>query len=184
MIDHATRLSASTVITSKKPDINISKIFQVWISVYGLPEKFLSDNSGEFANDHFTNMCEAMNINFKLTSTESPSSNSLIERHNLILGDILERILEESTNNIDIEVAWAINAKNSLTNVHGFSLHQLAVSQNCILPCAATSKPPALTHTPTSKILEENLCYLHKSRQALIESENSEQIKRALNHKI
>ena len=111
MIDHATRLSASTVITSKKPDINISKIFQVWISVYGLPEKFLSDNSGEFANDHFTNMCEAMNINFKLTSTESPSSNSLIERHNLILGDILERILEESTNNIDIEVAWAINAK-------------------------------------------------------------------------
>ena len=63
MIDHATCLSASIVITSKKPDIIISKIFKVWISVYGLPEKFLSDNGGEFANDHFTNMCEAMNIN-------------------------------------------------------------------------------------------------------------------------
>ena len=57
MIDHATfsNLSASTIITSKKPNIIISKIFQVWISPYGLPEKFLSDNSGEFANDHFTN---------------------------------------------------------------------------------------------------------------------------------
>ena len=80
MIDHATRLSASTVITSKKPDIIINKIFQVWISVYGLPENFLSDNGGEFASDHFTNMCEAMNINFKLTNAESPWSNGLIKR--------------------------------------------------------------------------------------------------------
>ena len=95
MIDYATRLSASAVITSKKPDIIISKTSQLWISVYGLPEKFLSDNGGEFANDYFTNMCKAMNINFKLTSTEPPWSNALAERQNLILGDILDRILEE-----------------------------------------------------------------------------------------
>ena len=95
---------------------------------------------------------------------------------------MLDRILKESTNNIDIAVVWAINAKNSLTNVHGFSPYQLAISQNPILPCAATSKPPALTHTSTSKILEENLGYLHKSKQTFIDSENSERIKRALNH--
>ena len=180
MIDYTTHLSASTVITSKKPDL-ISKIFQVWISVYGLPEKFLSDNGGEFANDHFTNMCEAMNINLKLTSTESTWNNSFVKRHNLILGDMLDRILEESTNNIDIAVVWAINAKNSLTC---FSPYQLPIFQNPILPFAATSKPPPLTHTPTSKILEENLCYLHKSRQAFIKSENSEWIKRALSRNI
>ena len=46
MIEYATCLSALTVITSKKPDIIISKIFQVWISLYGLPEKFLCDNGG------------------------------------------------------------------------------------------------------------------------------------------
>ena len=140
-IDHATCLSVSPVITSKKPDIIISKISQLWISAYGLPEKVLSDNSGEFANDHFTNMCEAININFKLTSAESPSSNGLGERHNLLLGDMLNRFLKESTNNIHTAVAWAINAKNSLTNIHGFSPYQLEISQNRILPCAATSKP-------------------------------------------
>ena len=80
---------------------------------------------------------------------------------------MLDTILEES-NNTDIAVVWAINAKNSLTNVHGFSPYQLAIGQNHILPCAATSKPLVLTHTPTSKILEENLRYLHKSRQAII----------------
>ena len=41
---------------------------------------------------------------------------------------MLGRILEESTNNIDIAVTWKINAKNSLTNVHGFSPYQLAIS--------------------------------------------------------
>ena len=41
MIGHATRLSVSAVITSKKPDI-ISKIFQLWISVYGLHEQFVN----------------------------------------------------------------------------------------------------------------------------------------------
>ena len=177
MIDHATRLSAPSVITSKKPEIIISKIFQLWISVYGLPEKFLSENGGEFAND-LNNLCEAMNIDFKLTSAELPWSNCLVERHNLILGDILNRILEESANNIDIAVAWTINAENSLTYVHGFSPYQLAIDQNPILPHAATSKPPVFTYTSTSRILEENLHYFYKARQAFTESE----IKRPLNH--
>ena len=61
---------------------------------------------------------------------------------------MLDRILEESTNNINIDIAdaWAINAKNSLTNVHGFSPYQLAIGQNLILRCAATSRPPQLLH--------------------------------------
>ena len=184
LIDHATRLSASAVIPSKKPEIIIKKIFQIWISVYGVPEKFLSDNGGEFANDDFANMCEAMNINFKLTGAESPWSNGLVERHNLILADMLDRILEESTDNIEIAVAWAINAKNSLTNIHGFSPYQLAIGQNPKLPNANTNDAPALTHESTTKILEDNLSYLHKAREAFIQSENSERIKRALSHNI
>ena len=64
---------------------------------------------------------------------------------------MLNRNLEESINNIDIAVAWAINTKNSLTNVHGFSLYQLAICQNPTLPCAATSKPPALTNQQNSR---------------------------------
>ena len=97
LIDHATRLSASCFIPSKKPETIIKKIFQIWISVYGSPEKFLSDNGGEFANDNFINMCEATNIKFKLTSAESPWSNGLVERHNLVIADMLDRILEESS---------------------------------------------------------------------------------------
>ena len=94
----------SAVITSKEPDIIIRKILQLWISIYGLPEKFLSDNGEGFANNHFTNMCKAVNINFKLTRAELPWSNGLVPRHNLIFGDTLDRILEESTKNNDVTV--------------------------------------------------------------------------------
>ena len=67
MIDHATfsNLSASTIITSKKPNIIISKIFQVWISLYGLPEIFLVITVGNLPMTT-SQMHEAMNINFKI----------------------------------------------------------------------------------------------------------------------
>ena len=76
---------------------------------------------------------------------------------------MLGRILEESTNNIDIAVTWVINAKNSRTNVHGFSPYQLAISQNPILSCAATSNPPALTHTQSAKFSKKT--YVIPTRQ-------------------
>ena len=129
-------------------------------------------------------MCEATNINFKLTSVESPWSNGLVERHNLVLADMLDKILEETTSSIEIALAWAINAKNSLSNFHGFSPYQLAIGQNPTLPCAITDEPPALTHLPADEIIEQNLKSIHKAREAFIQSENSEGIRRALNHNI
>ena len=40
MIDHATRLSACAIVKSKQPEEIISKIFKMWISVYGRPDIF------------------------------------------------------------------------------------------------------------------------------------------------
>ena len=110
-------------------------------------------------------MCEAININFKSTGTESPWSNSLVEGQNLILGDMLDRILEESVNNIDIAAVWAINTKKSLKNVHGFSPLQWAIVQNPPhLNLCCHKETTSFTHTSIRGIPEENLCYLHKAR--------------------
>ena len=49
-------------------------------------------------------MCKAVNINVKLTRAELPWSNGLVARQNLIFGDTLDRILEESTKNNDVTV--------------------------------------------------------------------------------
>ena len=53
LFDHSTWLSASWFMPNKNPDTVLTYIFEIWISVYGAPEKFLTDNGGEFANSKF-----------------------------------------------------------------------------------------------------------------------------------
>ena len=62
LVGHVTRLSSSTEIPSKDPEVVNKAIFKSWIQVYGSAEKSMSDNGGEFANKKFIEMCESMNI--------------------------------------------------------------------------------------------------------------------------
>ena len=80
LIDHATRLSVSSFVKSKEPEVILKAIFKPWIQIYAAPEKFLTDNSREFANCKFIDMVESMNITVKVTAAESPCSNGLVER--------------------------------------------------------------------------------------------------------
>ena len=147
-------------------------------------QKNLSDNGGEFANKKFIEMCESMNIRFMLTAAESPFSNGLVERHNLILSEMLDKTLEDHNTNFELALAWCVNAKNSLANVPGFSPFQLALGQNPKLPSIFHDKRSALPPINTNKILTDNLLLLHRTRQAYIASESSEKIRRALNHNV
>ena len=184
LVDHATRLSACSVIRSKKPDVIIREIFKIWISIYGCPEKFLSDNGGEFSNEPFRELCEKVNITVKTTSAESPWSNGLCERHNQVLGEMLTKTMSEAFCSLDLAVAWCINAKNSLQNVHGYSPYQLVFGKNPRLPGILTDKPPAMGDVTSTKIIRDNLNALHTARQAFIKSECSEKLRRALSHNV
>ena len=185
LIDHATRLSVSSFVRSKEPKVILKAIFKSWIQIYGAPEKFLTDNGGEFANSKFLDMAESMNITVKVTAAESPFSNEIVERHNFIIADMMDKALEESQHlDMDLKLAWCLNAKNSLANVHGFSPFQLVFGQNPKLPSTFTDKPTALLQYNTSKILTDNFTALHKARQAFILSESSEKIRRALNNNV
>ena len=59
------------------------KIFQIWISVFDSPKKFLVYNGGEFNNHEFISLCENVNIHICATAAEAPWSNGLLERHRL-----------------------------------------------------------------------------------------------------
>ena len=139
-------------------------------------KNFLTDNGGEFANSDLRDICESY-IALKLTAAEAPFSNGLVKTHNLIIADILDKVLEES--NIDINLAWYGNS-NSLAKVHGFSPFQLALGQNPKLPSTFINKPSAYMQIITSKILTDNLTVLLRARDTFIASENLEKICRAL----
>ena len=143
IIDHCTQLSASTIVSNKNLDTIIKAIFKIWISSYGSAEKFLMDNGGEFANNNFIHLCENF-WNIK-TATKSPWCNGLVECHNLILSDMLDKILHETNCDFELALAWAINAKNSLSNNHRFSPYQLSPGTNPKLPFLHLSKVLAIT---------------------------------------
>ena len=127
-------------------------------------------------------MCEALGITVKTTAAESPWSNGLVERCNLVLSEMLDKIIDETDCGVSLAVSWRVNAKNPLHNVHGFSLYQLTLGKNPKLPSTLSDKVLALTNKPVSKVISQNLEALHKAREAFTATENSERIRGALSH--
>ena len=120
MIDHAT----------KKKELIVKKIVQYWIGIFGHLNKILVDN-GEGVGDgggspilNLKHFVENFNIRICTTTTESPWNNVLTERHNAILGLTVTKTIEDIKCGLQLAVPWAVSAKNSLKNVHGFSPSQ------------------------------------------------------------
>ena len=125
MIDLATRYSVRVVVRKKDSKTILHAILTSWVSIFGCPRQFLSDNGREFNNEEFRSMADALNIRVCTTAAESPWSNGCNERYNGILGDMVKQILEESDCTLDMALAWALSAKNALENYHEFSPNQL-----------------------------------------------------------
>ena len=89
---------------------------------------------------------------------------------------MLDKILEETSDNIEIAVVWAINAKN------WFFPYQLAIGQNPNLPSTYTDEPAAMTclqshknHSKRTLILVIQQEKLSFKAKALKESGQDEQ---------
>ena len=50
IIDHSTRFSAAGVISCKRMDVIVDTVMKLWVSVFGTPGRFLTDNGLEFGN--------------------------------------------------------------------------------------------------------------------------------------
>lgn len=181
IIDEFTRFSAGCVVRSKHASVFVKCFLRHWISIHGPPRRLFSDNGGEFDNDEVRDMAENFSIEIVTTPAYSPWSNGLLERHNQTLTDMLLRVKHDNPH-LDWETAlcWALMAKNSLQNTHGFSACQLVFGKNPNLPSVLTAKPPALEGTTSSQVVGNHIVGLHAARQAFTKAECSERIRRAL----
>ena len=80
----------------------INQLVRIGISMFGIPGKFLSDNSGEFANQEFIDFAESFGIIVKTTAAESPWSNGLCERHNLVVSEYISKIPEDTDCSLEL----------------------------------------------------------------------------------
>ena len=184
MIDTATRYCIATVINNKLAS-TVSKAFILnWIVLFGAPKKVLSDNGGEFSNVLMRDLGEKFNIRIMNTAAEAPWSNGICERQNAVLGDSVRKIMASVKCDLEIALAWAISARNCLSNHSGYSPNQLVFGNNPSLPNIYINKPPALSSTSASEIICDNLNAMHAAREEFIKFESNEKVKRALRHNV
>ena len=184
LIDSVIRYSQACLVHTKHQDEIIRQIYLIWISYFGCPRKFLSDNGGEFANKSFIDMCAKLNIEVATTAGESPFSNGTVERHNKILAEGMQKTLDDVKCALDMALAWAVSAKNALQNCGGYSPNQLVFGRNVNMPTVLEDKLPALESNTSSDIIRKNLEALHSARKNFIQAESSERIRRALRHNV
>ena len=85
---------------------------------------------------------------------------------------------------IEVALAWAVNAKNAISNYSGFSPYQLVLGQNPNLPSVLTDDLPALEGKSDQDFVAVHLNDLHAARKAYVKAETSDRIRRALRHKV
>ena len=184
IIDLATRFSAGSVIRNKRQETIVEGIFKHWVSIFGAPRRLLSDNGNEFNNNVFRSMGELLNAEVQTTGAYSPWSNGVTERHNAVIGNMLDKIIDERKCSIEMALCWALSSKNSLCNVYGYSPNVLVFGRNPNLPSVLKDKLPALENVTVSHVVADHLNAMHSARKAFIEAESSEKIKRALRRKV
>ena len=145
----------------------------------------MSGYGGEFNNDLLRDMSDQLNIFIRTTPGESPWSNGITERHNAILGNMINKLMMDESKNYPIEVivAWAVSAKNALHNAYGFSPNQLVFGKNPNFPSVLIDNPPALEGKTSSEVIANHLNAMHAARQAFVQAEASEKLRRAIKAK-
>ena len=157
VIDLATRFSQAKCVESKDKEEIADKFCTMWISLFGAPKQILSDNGGEFNNELALQLGELLGIRVNMTPAESPWSNGTVERHNCIIGNMVEKIVVDNQCSMDVALAWAVSAKNALHNVYGHSPNQLVFGRNPNLPSVLTDEPQALEGVTSSELLAQHL---------------------------
>ena len=132
MVDHGTRYSVAEKLRSKEASEIVRVFFKHWVAYFGAPLSVLTDNGLEFNNQYFRDMAQNLNIIIRTTPAESPWSNGLNERHNGVLGEMVEKTIEDVKCSFDIALSWAVSSKNSLHSVHGYSPNQLVFGLNTL----------------------------------------------------
>ena len=126
--------------------------------------------------------CENVNIHILSTAAESPWSNGLIERYNVIVGYTVTKTMEDADCDLELALSWTVAAKNSLKNANDFIPNQLVFRENPNYPTALNLKLPALGEKSFSEVVATNINAIHAARQAFIQSESSDRIRHALQY--
>ena len=86
----------------------VKKFLQYWISLFGAPQKVISNNGGEFDSNEFRDLCENFNMTVRTTPAYSPWSNSLCDKHNHMLTETVLKVKENNVIGRQLLYGWLV----------------------------------------------------------------------------
>lgn len=185
MIDMYSRYTQSVWVPRKYSREILDAVLENWCGIFGIMYLILTDNGGEFTSEEMREVTSFLNIKKYTTAAEAPWQNGLCERVHAVTDHILSKLAEEyPTVRLQTLLKWANMARNALQMHNGFTSHQLVFGVNPNLPNIMNAQLPGLEETTSSETFGKHLNLMQATRQAYIEAENSERIKRALRHRI
>ena len=185
MIDLFTRYQMAAIIKSKEPSAVINAFTLKWLPIFGKVDRIISDNGTEFQNEQMREVASQLDIELLSTGANSPWQNGTVERNHMTTDSIISAIRRDYPKmSLEVALAWAINAVNSMSSVRGFSPYQLVFGKSIKLPNILEDPPPALEEPTKSKELVDTLNAIHAARVAYTKAERCERIRKALKAKI
>ena len=79
-------------------------------------------------------MCEHFDIKLQTSPSESRWWRGIVERHNVLVGQMMDKVENSTGCSRNIAICWALNTKNTFSNIYGFSPHFLVFGRNPIIP--------------------------------------------------
>ena len=185
MIDIFTRYQMAAVIKSKEPAEIVKTFTTKWLPIFGRVDKIISDNGTEFQNEQMREVASQLNVQLLTTGANAPWQNGTVERNHMTTDSIINAVKRDYPDmSLEVALAWAINAVNSMSSVRGFSPYQLVFGKSIKLPNILEDPPPAWEEPKKSKHLIDTLNAIHKARESYTMAERCERIKKALKAKI
>ena len=185
MIDMHSRLTRADFIRDKKPETIVECIMTHWVSIFGVMGGIHSDIGGEMSNSILDDVAHKLGVKLTTTSSYSPHQNGLNERNHATVDVMITRMMaSDETMSPEMALCWALNAKNSLDNCHGYSPFQLHIGKNPILPSVTRDGPPAFENETRSESFAAHLNAMNSARQEFVKAESSSILKKALKSRV
>ena len=122
-----------------------------------------------------------LNVGFVLLQPAHCDQMLICERNHYVINVCVQKMTGEDPKiELNIALAWAVNAKICMTNHLGFSTFQLVLGNHPNLPSIMENQHPVFEKTEMSDIIIKHLNELHVAIKDYTKEESSNRIKREL----
>ena len=111
--DMFTKFCKASAMADSKAETVAESFVNDWLSIFGAPEKLLTDQGSQFTSALFLSLCRILGIKKIFTTPYHPQTDGVVERNNQTLVKIMSMYVATDQKNWDDVLSMAVYAHNT-----------------------------------------------------------------------